>query len=139
MDYKDLTRRVELHAYMVPPTNLDDVYVELEGVDWDSLNISCGYYTDTRVSGSLSVVGGNWIRGSFVRIVMEIPEDDYAQELATFAVSNDDAEYRNGVWVTDLELVSMLHTMSLDLAPSTKAINAGSSILARPMMRARAA
>ena len=130
MDCKDLTRTMELHAYMVPPTNLDDTYGELEGVDWDSLSITCGYYTDTRVSGSLSVVGGNWIRGSFLRIVMRIPGEGYERELATFAVSNDNSEYQNGVWVTDLELISMLHTMSLDLAPSIKAIAAGSSVLA---------
>lgn len=129
MDWQDLTRTQRLHAYMVPTTNIDDVYGELDGVDWAASSFTCGYYTDTRTSGQLVVHGDGWNRNSFIRIVYEIPEYDYAKEIATYAVKNDDRDISNGETVTTLELVSMLHTMSLDLAPLPRVIGAGASVL----------
>lgn len=126
MDYKDLTRQGELHAYMIPPQKLDDSYGELLGVDWSSLSISAGYYTDTRTSGSLDIIDGNWVRGSFLRIVFEIPEQNYRREIGTYAVVSDNAVRRNGVWKTTLELQSMLWTMNQDLTPMPLTLAKGS-------------
>ena len=126
IDWKDQTRRGELHAYMIPPQRLDDSYGELLGVDWSSLSISAGYYTDTRTSGSLSIVDGNWIRNSFIRIVYEIPEWDYSCEIGTYAVVSDNAVRRNGSWITTLELQSMLWTMNKDLTPAPLTLAKGS-------------
>lgn len=129
MDWQDLTRTQRLHAYMIPTTNLDDTYGELEGVDWESSSFTCGYYTDTRTSGTLTVHGDEWNRNSFIRIVYEVPEWDYSREIATYAVENDDRDFVNGEVITKLELVSLLHTMSLDLAPRPRVIGEGASVL----------
>ena len=129
MDYRDTTQQITLHAYMIPPTNLDDAYdEELTGIDWSTLSISAGYYTDSRVSGSLTLVNGNYIRGSFVRIIAEF-EDGTQQELGTFAVSNDGGERTNGAYIQNLELISILHTLSLDYMPDVLVLGSGSTAL----------
>lgn len=129
-DWRDLRREDRLRFYMVCPTNLGQIYGELDGVDPSGSSLSCGYYTDTRTSGKLRVVGGNWIRGSFVRVVHEVPEWDYSRTLGTYVVTNDDATLENGVWTYELELESMLYALSTDLLawPVTRA--KGSSTLA---------
>lgn len=124
MDYKDQTQERSLHAYMIPPNNLDDVYDELTGCDWSTLTISAAYYTDARVSGSLRVVNSNYKRGTFIRIVVDTEDD--SQELGTFAVSNDAGERINGAYVQTLELISRLHTLSLDYMPDILTLGAGS-------------
>lgn len=129
MEWQNLTRTQMLHAYMIPTTNLDDCYGEINNVDWASSSITCGYYTDTRTSGQLVIHGDEWNRNSFIRIVLEIPEYDYQKEIGTYAVSNDDRDFVNGECITTLELISLLHTMSLDLAPNPRVIGKGASVL----------
>ena len=128
-DWLDHTHPGFLHAYLVSPTNPDHVYDELLGVDWAGSSISCGYYTNTRTSGSLTFIGEGWQpRGAFVRIVYEIPEIGYEQELGTYAVVNDPATRSDGQWENTLELQSMLYTMSLDIATSPTQIAKHTSI-----------
>lgn len=130
LDWLDQTREDELHAYLVSPTNPDDIYDELQGVDWAASSISCGYYTDTRTSGSLAFVGDNYKpRGAFVRIVYEVPSWGYSRELGTFAPIEDPTTRQNGQWKTTLELHSMPYTMSLDIATCPMQIAAGSNVL----------
>ena len=76
LDWKDLTRKDELKFLMVSPTNLGDIYGELDGVDLSGSSLEGAYYSDTRTSGTISVRRwmGSWIidtcdtHRSFVRM-----------------------------------------------------------------------
>lgn len=127
MDYRDQRIARTLHAYMVTPTNLDDVRGEIIGVNWDSLDINAGYYTDTRVCASLTLINSNYVRGSFVRITVEI--DGTEHELGTFAVDNDEEELTNSASNVTLNLISTLHTLSLDYAPDALVLGSGALVL----------
>ncbi|WP_165055029.1 MULTISPECIES: hypothetical protein [unclassified Adlercreutzia] len=128
MDYKDTTITYTLHAYMIPPTNLDDIYEEMTGVDWSSLSIDADYYTDTRVSATLTTVDGNYIRGSYIRITVE-DEDGNEDELGTFAVDNDSGQRINGAYIQTLDLISQLHALSLDFCPDNLVVGSGARLL----------
>lgn len=131
MDWLDETRTGRLRAYMVSPTNLDAPYGELTGVQWSTLNLSAGYYTDARTTGAVDIADEpEWVRGSFIRLVYEIPEWGYSRELGTYAVVNDDATRSHGKWTGTLELRSMLYTMSTDVAPTGLTIAPGGRALA---------
>jgi hypothetical protein len=117
-----------MRAFMVSPTSLDMTLGELTGVDWASTTISAGYYTTTRSSASMKLVNGNWQRNTFVRFVYEIPEWDYRTELGTFLVSNDNATFQNGAWVTTLELHSLLFALDAEIAPESSLIQTDTSV-----------
>lgn len=126
LDWKDLTREDKLTFLMVSPTNLNEIYGELDGVDLSSSSLDAEYYTDTRTSGSLTVVGDGWIRGSLIRVVHSVPEWGWTRTLGTYIVTNDEAKRENGVWKYELTLQSMLFGLSTDLLvrPWTVAKNA---------------
>ena len=113
-DWRDTTRTDRISFQMVNPTDLEASMGELEGVEIGSASLSCGYYTDTRTSGKLTVIGENWVRGSFIRIVHQVPEWGYSHELGTYLVTNDDRQRENGSWAYDLTLQSMLFGLSTD-------------------------
>lgn len=115
LDWRDLTRRDRISVRMVSPTDLDAELGVLEGVELAGTSLTGGYYTDTRTSGKLRVVGDGWVRGSFIRIIHEVPEWGYSNELGTFIVTDDGADRQNGVWVTDLTLQSLLFGLSTDV------------------------
>ena len=129
-DWGDPRRTDEIRVYMVCPTDLDRTYGELTGVDLSGCSIEAGYYTDTRVSAKLTVVGDAWVRGSFLRVVHRVPEWGYENELGTFVVTNDAATRENGVWKYELTCQSVLYGLSTDLLswPVTRA--KGSSAVA---------
>ena len=83
IDWRDQTRKDVITFQMVTPTNVDKVYGELEGVDLSGSSLTASYYTDTRTSGKVRVVGGNWVRGSMIRVIHSIPEWNYKKELGT--------------------------------------------------------
>jgi len=129
IDWLDLKRTGELRAYMIPPTNLDDSFGELTSIDWSASSITAGYYTDTRTSGQLVVVGDGYKRDSFIRIVYTIPEWNYRTEVGTYAVIKDDATRQNGQWRTTLQLHSMLYTLSTDKANRSLVLSRGATAL----------
>lgn len=114
MDWRDLTRQDRIVVRMVNPTNVDAVIGDLDGVDLHGSSLTAGYYTDTRTSGKLRVVGNGWVRNSFVRVIYQVPEWNWSRELGTYIVTNDDADRVNGEWVTDLTLQSVLYGLSTD-------------------------
>ena len=132
MDWKDLNRTGVLHAYLVSPNNLDVIEGELLGIDWSTLKLTAAYYSDTRTSGSLSVVGDGWNHDEphtpFVRIVYEIPEWNYVRELGTYIVRTDPQRIQQGAGITDLELQSMLYALSLEFPERRKALAPGSLV-----------
>lgn len=114
MDWRDTTRHDRIVFQMVNPTNIDAVMGELEGVELNGATLSAGYYTDTRTSGKIHVVGEGWKRGSFVRVVHQVPEWNYSRELGTYLVTNDDRSRELGTWGYDLTLQSLLFGLSTD-------------------------
>ena len=117
IDWRDQTREDVITFQMVSPTNVDKVYGELEDVDLSASTLSAAYYTDTRTSGKIRVVGDKWIRGSMIRVIHSVPEWSYKRELGTYIVTADDATYDHGVWVYDLTLNSRLYGLSTDKHP----------------------
>lgn len=91
VDWADQTRLDVLTFQMVSPTNIEQVYGELDGVDLSGSSLTAAYYTDTRTSGRLKVVGGNWRRGSMIRVIHAVPEWNYKAELGTYIVTDDGA------------------------------------------------
>lgn len=129
VDWKDTTAEHVLTFQMVSQTNLGDTWGELEGVDLSSSSLDAGYYTDERTSGTLSVVGEHWRRGSFIRIIHQVPKYGYKATLGTYIVTADDAKWENGVWHYELELHSMLRALAGDLLTRPWAIAKGASSL----------
>ena len=125
IDWRDQTRVDRLTFQMVSPTNVDQTYGELEGVDLSGSSLTAAYYTDTRTSGKLRVVGGNWVRGSMIRVIHEVPDWGWRRELGTYIVTNDGASRSNGVWVTELTLNSRLFGLSTDKHERTWTIAKG--------------
>lgn len=125
IDWRDQTRRDVLRFVMVSPTNLDQTYGELEGVDLSGSSVTAAYYTDTRTSGQVRVVDGNWVRGSLIRIVHEVPDWGWSRTIGTYIVTDDGAERANGVWTGSLELNSMLFGLSTDKHQRTWTIAKG--------------
>lgn len=124
--FRDMRYRGEVSVEMVPPSSLDDSLGILDGVDLTASKLSCAYYSDTRTSGTLRVVGDGWVRGSFLRVVYRVPELSHERELGTYIVTNDDSTRVNGTWVYDLELKSVLHGLSTDIRPANWTIKKNS-------------
>ena len=126
MDWKDLTRTDRIIVQQLDPSGLDSVIGELEGVELSKASLDAAYYSDTRTGGKLDVVGDGWQRGSFLRIIHEVPEWGYSNELGTYIVTDDGAQRENGIWRYSLTLQSMLYALDLDrlVRPWTIAKNA---------------
>ena len=131
IDWHDLRHSNDLVFQVISPTNLNVVVGELEGVIRASSSLTAEYYSDTRTSGTITVVGDNWssVRGSFIRVIHRIPEWDYERVLGTYLVSDDDAKRNNGAWETTLTLHSMLYALSLEKQPAVKTVASGASVL----------
>lgn len=135
-DWFDQTYTKNLIVEKVSPNNIDEVLGELVGIDRNSSTIDCGYYTDTRTSGNLTVVGDSYQRNQFLRIVIEVPEANHRRELGLYLVSKDPASRPMSEWVYELELQSMLYAMSTNIsgrpwavATNAKAIKAMQQML----------
>lgn len=127
IDWRDLTHQHRVTVQMVSQTNLDDVWGTLEGVDLSASTIDAGYYTDTRTSGRVRVYGEGWIRGSFLRIVHEVPDWNYRNVLGTYIVTNDGSSRGQGGWAYDLELHSTLMGLAEDRLVRPWSISKGAS------------
>ena len=113
-DWSDTSRQDRLVFYDVDPHSLE-VRQELTGVKLSDSSITWGYYTDTRVSGTIKVLNSNHIDHSLIRVVHTIPDWGYSDTLATLLVTGDDAERDNGAWVTTYTCHSMLTMLEDDL------------------------
>lgn len=129
MDWRDLRRMDRVWVEQIDPANLDASRGELVGVDLAKSSIKAAYYSDTRTSAKIVVVGGNWIRGSFLRVHHEIPEWDFDEVLGTYLVTNDDSVRQSGAWVTTLDCQSILYGLSTDVAASPWVLGSNSYAL----------
>jgi len=123
MDYFDqkLSRSVEV--LMIDPHNLDAVLGNLDGVDFSGSSVSAAYYTDTRTSAKLSVVGDGWVPGSLLRIVAHIGEE--TRTLGTYWVYDDDAKRSGETWQYSYSLQSALYRISKDRGAGAWIIKGG--------------
>lgn len=115
-DWADTTHSNIIRVYDVDPHTLA-VRQEIQGVELSSSNLTWGYYTDTRTSGSLQVKDSNHIAHSLIRIIYSIPEWNYSRTLGTYVVTNDDSERNKGSWITTYELHSALTMIEKDYIP----------------------
>lgn len=123
-DWSDTTRQDRLVFYDVDPHSLE-VRQELTGVELSGSTITWGYYTDTRVSGSIKVLNSNHIDHSLIRVVHTVPDWGYSDTLATLLVTGDDAERDAGSWLTAYTCHSTLTMLEKDLLPYAYVIGAG--------------
>lgn len=115
MDWID-TRRKDRFAYeLVDPNDLEATRGYLDGVT--SANLTFGYYTDTRVSGSLKAynIGSQWKENSLIRIHHYVDNSDYHRELATCFVSELGDGWQHNTNNYDMQLKSMLWRLEDDL------------------------
>lgn len=136
LDWTDTAKVNRIRVLMVDPHDVHRVLGELKGVDLTRSNIDCGYYSDTRTSGKLTVLGDGWIRGSLLRVVHEIPEWRYSNVLGTYIVTDDGAKRDAGVWHYEMTLHSRLYGLSTDKlnAPWTIGMNAYAETVIRQIV-----
>lgn len=128
IDWKDPARVDNIRFQMVSPNNLNEVYGDLDLVQLDSAELSYGYYVDTRYSGEISFLEGNYVTNSWIRVIHEVPADNYVKELGTF-IPTSPTQAITGAMVTTLDLQSPLWGMKDDLATSTFTIGKGASLI----------
>ncbi len=136
LDWTDAAKVNRVRVLMVDPRDPSRVLGELKGVDLSASSLDCGYYSDTRTSGKLAVLGDGWVRGSMLRIVHEIPEWHYSNVLGTYIVTDDGARRDAGAWHYDMTLQSRLYGLSTDLlnAPWAIAANAYAETVMRQII-----
>lgn len=78
--WKNTAYLPELKVKMIDPWNLECERGELEGVT--KITTTDGYYSDTKISGSLETIGDNYIPGSWLRIIVD------GQPVATLGVQS---------------------------------------------------
>lgn len=96
---------------------------ELQDVLLDGSELSWGYYTDQRVSGTVKALGARWIDHSMLRILLE--DGGRTTELATMFVQETPWTGQRGAQVVEYGLKSALAAISDDLVPWPWTIAAG--------------
>lgn len=115
INWEDTTRVDRFSFELVDPFNLDMSRGVLDGVVTDDCSITLGYYTDTRISASIRVVGGGYVPNSLVRIHHYVDAWGYHNELGTFFVVGTRASSSSdGADATEFDLASMLSRVSDD-------------------------
>ena len=126
--WRDIGTELNLKVFMIDPHNLEINRGELIGVI--KVSLTDGYYSDTKISGSLETISDNYIGGSWLRITI----DD--EEAATLGVQNLSEEQapeggikrtyalQSTLWMLDADLAFNLYT----IAKNTKAKTALAAI-----------
>lgn len=113
-DWKDATRLDRFAFEMIDPNDLSVSRGLLDGVVLSDSRLVYNYYSDTRVAGSLKVVGGSYVEDSLIRIHHYVDEWGYHDELGTFFVNRDETVSRSGAEASAMKLSSMLTRISDD-------------------------
>lgn len=129
IDWKDPRRVDDVHFYMVDPHNLDNVIGEINDVIRSGCSLTFGYETDTRASGKIQFLNNNYIDHSWIRVVHEVKEENYKNELGTFVAVSPNEEYHGERTAKSYDMQSTLWTLSNDLCPSHFSIGAGTYAL----------
>lgn len=129
IDWADPKRTDVIHFQMVDPNNLDEVYGDIDDVQLGSSPVTYGYYTDTGYSSKLTyLVGNNYVRNMWVRIVHEVPAEGYTRELGTFIPVSPVVDYKGTITET-INLQSPLWGMGDNLTTKVFSIGKGGSLV----------
>lgn len=130
MDWKDLSRTDMIDFVMVSPQSLEQTYGTLQNAVLSECSVSSLYYSDTRTSASISVLGvDQYVPNSLIRIIHRIPEWGYSNELGTYLVRKSPFTRKNSAWKTKLTLESRLEGLALNLAKSAWTVAKGANAL----------
>lgn len=118
MDWTSTNRIDRFTFELVDPNDLSGCRGWLTGVTKASLTF--GYYTDTRVSGTLTAydIDDEWIENSLIRIHHFVDSENYENELATCFVEDISRVYEHGVYRYDFTLRSTLWRLEDDILTS---------------------
>lgn len=118
IDWADPRREDVFRFVMVDPNNLNLAYGELDDVLLDETSLRYGYYTDTRASGEINFLEGNYVPGSWIRVIHEVPAANYQKELGTFIPVSPSSQIKGEAVVQSRVLQSALWGIKDDLAPN---------------------
>lgn len=114
--WKDVTYVPDLQVQMIDPHNINISRGILEGVT--KVTLTDGYYSDTKISGTLETIADNYIEGSWIRILV----DDEA--IATLGISKYDPkqapensemkthDLQSVLWMLDEDITGDIFTIS---------------------------
>ena len=129
IDWRDPARRDEIRFQMVDPNDLDTVYADLTDVQLGSSSITYGYNTDTRYASGISFLkSNNYIENAWVRIIHDVPSENYSNELGTFIPSSP-SEKRKGAVIVNLDLQSPLWGLKDDMLTAKFSIGKNTPLL----------
>lgn len=129
IDWADPKRTDVIRFLMVDPNDLDAAYGDIDDVQLGSSSITYGYYTDTRSSSKITFLrGNNYVKNAWIRIVHEVPAEDYVNELGTFVPVSPNVQY-GGAVTESYDLQSPLWALKDDLYPYCFSIAKGASFV----------
>ena len=129
IEWRDSARRDVIRFQMIDPNNLDVVFGDLTDVQLGSSELTYGYYTDTRYSCGISFLkSNNYVENAWVRIIHDVPEEGYSNELGTF-IPTSPSEERKGTVIVSLDLQSPLWGIKEDLITAKLSIGKKTSLL----------
>lgn len=126
MDWTTPKRKDRFIYELVDPIDINITRGYLEGVT--SAKLTFGYYTDTRISGSMVAhdIGGQWKDNSLIRIHHYVEDSDYHNELCTCFVSDIKDGWEHNENSFDISLKSMLWRLEDDLLLYNLTLDQGS-------------
>lgn len=122
IDWSDTELDTSVSVLQVDPHDRGSI---LGTLPFNSVSISYGYYTDTRVSAKVSTYDADQlIGGAWLRIVLEVVGTDYRNDLFTGYISGLDESMEAGATKTDLELSSALKAIEGDASTALFCVGA---------------
>src|SRR3712207_6045789 len=130
IDWMDPRIEHEWRFLQIDPHNLDVVRGELRGVALDGCSLTFGFETETRASAKIKVVEGDYIPGSWIRIIDTVPGTGYREEAGTFIVSGVSGDtVETGLHAVSYELQSVLWALKEDYCGGHWTVGQGASAL----------
>lgn len=113
MDWTKTKYSYEVTVNVIHQTNVDIMLGSLSGVQLDNLSISEDYYSDSRIQAKVTTVtetgkSDGYVENARLRIILAIPEQNWAQELITGYVSDLDETYESGTIVRTYTIESTI-------------------------------
>lgn len=126
VDWTNTKRKDRFTYELVDPNNLEATRGYIDGVT--SCKITFGYYTDTRISGSLTAYGirDQWRENSLIRVHHFVDGSDFHEEICTCFVSELGDGWEHNTDSFDMQLKSMLWRLEDDLLTSNLTLAKGS-------------
>lgn len=129
IDWADPKRTDVIRFQMVDPNNLDSAFGDVEDVQKGSSSLTYGYYTDTRYSSKIVFLkGNNYVKNAWIRIIHEIPSEDYSNELGTFIPVSPNVNY-GGAVTEAYDLQSPLWALGKNVCTSVYSVGKGASLV----------